>query len=183
MNTTIWKKIKEFFAISKTLLLIIVLGNIAFLCYHLFWIGIHPWTGIILQVSALFMEYLVSSRYERLIIKSNRKVNEWTRFLKREKIAIQIPIKSILFIGCFLLTYISVYYLRLQFFCNLVHWGVTQEQLIHSTYNALMASPIFGIAMGFGLIRKTKEKRRKERKERKKIHINSVLKRQHSPSV
>ncbi len=180
MNTMIWKKTKEFLAISKTLLLIIILGNAAFLCYHLFWIGINPWTGTILQVSAFFIEYLVSSRYEKLIIKSNRKVNEWTRFIKRGKLFIQIPVKAILFLGCFLLIYISVYYLRLEFFCNLVHWGVTQEQLVHSMQNAIMASPIFGIAMGFGLIRKTKEK---HKKERKKIHIKSVLKRQHSPSV
>ena len=174
---TIWKKIKGFFAISKTLLLIIVLGNVVFLCYHLFWIGINLSTGIILQLSAFFIEYLVSSRYEKLIMKSNRKVNEWTRFVKRRKLFVQRPIKAILFIGCFLLIYISAYYLRLQFFCNFVHWGITQEQLVHSIQNALIASPIFGIAMGFGLIKKTKEKRKKERQ------ILHLFKRQHSPSI
>jgi len=161
---TIWKKIKTFFTISKTLLRSLIIINAAFLCYHIFWIGINPWTAIILQLSAFGIEYLVSSTYERLIMKSNRKVNEWTRFLKKGKIFIEKPIKAILFIGCFLLIYISVYYLRLEFFCNLVHWGVTQDQLVHSIQNALMASPIFGIAMGFGLIRKIKDKHQKRKK-------------------
>jgi hypothetical protein len=177
---TIWKKTKEFFTISKTLLRTLIIINAAFLCYHIFWIGISLWTAIILQLSAFIIEYLVSSTYEKMILKSNRKVNEWTRFIKKGKLFIEKPIKAILFIGCFLLIYISVYHLRLQFFCNLIHWGVTQDQLVHSTINSLMASPIFGIAMGFGLIKKIKEKRKKERK---RIYINSVFKRQHSPSV
>lgn len=162
---TLLEKIRKTFAISKTLLIIIVLVNLAFLVYHILWIKITIGTAFILQLTAFILEFSVSRLYEMALLRSNRKINEYTRFIKQGKWIIQSPMKTILFIVCFLGIYVGTYYLRLKLFCDIIHWGITPEQLEHSMKNAIIASPILGIGMAVILLRKTKEKRQKERKK------------------
>ncbi len=159
-------KIRKFFAISKTLLIMIVLANLAFLCYHIFWIKMDIGTAILLQLTAFILEFVVSRLYEKALLHSNRKINKYTRYMKQWRWIIQSPIKIILFIMCFLGIYVSTYYIRLKFFCDIIHWGVTPEQLEHTMKNAIIASPILGTIVSIILLRKTKKKRQKQRNDR-----------------
>lgn len=158
-------KIRKLFAISRTLLIMIVLVNLAFLCYHFFWIKMDFGTAIVLQLTAFVLEFAVSRLYEKALLHSNRKINKYTRFVKQWRWIIKSPIKLILFITCFLGIYVSTYYIRLKFFCDIVHWGVTPEQLEHTMKNAIVASPILGTIGSVILLRKTK-KRHQQRNSR-----------------
>jgi len=161
---TFWEKIKDWFTVSRVL---VTVGNIIFFCYHVFWIGIDGYVSIIIQIIALLMEYLVSGIYEKLLLRSNRKINEWTRRIKRAKLIVQIPIKTIVFTGCFLLVYISIYYIRLQFFYQ-ISWGITHAQVVEGIRNAIVFSPIFGIMMGSIVVWR---KKRNLKKRNKGAHI------------
>lgn len=153
------EKTKQLFTISKRLLFTLVLGNVSFLLYHIFWINMDPIMASVLQISALLTELMVSSTYEKLLRISNRIVNQNTRFLKTSKGIAKFFGKTSLFIVCFLLVYISTYCGRLLFFYYILHWGITPEKLENGIRNAILFSPVFGIALGFITIAKFKKKK------------------------
>jgi DMSO/TMAO reductase YedYZ heme-binding membrane subunit len=154
------KPFKEWFTVSRVL---VTVGNIVFFCYHFFWIGIDGYVSVIIQIIALIIEYLVSGIYEKLLLRSNRKINELTRRIKKRKWLVQLPTKTLLYIFCFLGIYISTYFLRLYFF-YLVEWGMTYDHMIESMRNSLMASPILGIIMGSIVVWRKKKNLKKRNK-------------------
>ncbi len=155
----ILEKTKKLFTISKRLLIIIVLVNIVFLCYHIWWIGMDFIMASTLQLAAFLTELLVSGFYEKLLQKSNRIVNKHTRKTKKQKNLAKFFGKTSLFILCFLLVYISTYCGRLLFFYYILHWGITPEKLENGIRNAILFAPIFGMALGFITIAKFKKKK------------------------
>ena len=152
-------KIRKFSTISKRLLFLLILGNITFFFYHYVVIGMDPAMGGILQISAFITEFLLSSWHESLLAKSNRKANESTRKIQKNKWIFKSSIKTALFILCFLALYTIPYCLRLQFFGNIIHYGISPEELKNSTQIALMTSPLLGTFVGFSTIGKIKNKR------------------------
>lgn len=156
------RKLRAWLTVSRVL---ITIGNILFFCYHFFWIGINGYSSIIMQIIALLTEYLVSGWYEKILLQSNRKINEYTRhYMKKQKWMLHIPIKWIVFTTCFLVVYISIYYLRLQFFYSVIHWGITAEQVEKGLRNALIAAPVLGPIMGSIVIWRKKKLYQKRQK-------------------
>jgi len=141
-----WKKISNWFTISRVL---ITFWNIVALCYHFFVIGITSWEVIVIQLTAILTEYIVSKPYESLLLRSNKNINKKTRNMS---IPLQFFIKGLkkylIFTTIFGGMYFTTYYLRLGFF-YLIDWGVTLEQLTRSMNNmawfTLVAGPIMAI--------------------------------------
>ena len=153
------KPFTEWFTVSRVL---VTIGNLLFFCYHFFWIGIDGYVSVIIQVIALIVEYLVSGIYEKLLLKSNRKINELTRRIKKRKWIAQLPSKTFLYISCFLAIYISTYFLRLYVF-YLIGWGMTYENMIESMRNSFIVSPVLGIVMGSIVIWRKKRNLKKRK--------------------
>ncbi len=154
---------KKPFAKGFTISMVLVtIANVFFFFYHFFWIGIDGYVSVIIQLIALTIEYLVSGIYEKLLLKGNRKVNKLTRHIKKRKWIVHLPAKILLYISCFLAVYISTYLLRLYFF-YLIGWGMTYDNIVEGTRNALIAAPVLGTIMG-AIVMWRKKKNLKKRK-------------------
>lgn len=168
MKESFWRKVGKWFTVSRVL--ITCWNTIAF-CYHFFVIGFDSQTSIVIQVTALITEYLVSGPYERILLWSNKKINEtilqipfiWDLFIK-------FFIKIIGFTLIFACVYHSTYYLRLQAF-QWIDFGVDAQQLMKTMINMVWFTCTAGPIMGFIVIWRKKKKR--EQSAHKKF-INSI---------
>ncbi len=157
MQKSFWKKVSDWFTVSRVL---ITFWNVIAFCYHFFYIGIGSWASIIIQISAILTEYLVSGPYEQLLLWSNIVINTKTLKLSSwRKTTVKIVSKYLIFAVIFGIIYGTTYYIRLEFF-HLVNWGVDFRQLNKSMINmgwfTLVAGPLMGV-----VVLKRKEKRRK----------------------
>lgn len=140
-----WKRLVTWFTISRVL---ITFWNLIAFSYHFFIIGIDSQTSVIIQITALMTEYLVSGPYEQMLIWSNKKINE-----KIINIAYfsKIFTKTIVFIGIFAVIYYTTYYLRLKFF-TLIEFGVDSVQLTKTMINMFWFTITAGPIMGYIVI-------------------------------
>lgn len=150
-----WKKLAKWFTVSRVL--ITCWNTIAF-CYHFFVIGFDSQTSIVIQVTALITEYLVSGPYERMLLWSNKKINATILEIPFvEELFIKFFTKVITFTLIFALVYHSTYYLRLQAF-QLIDFGVDAQQLMKTMINMVWFTSIAGPIMGFLVIWRKKKK-------------------------
>lgn len=150
-----WKEMSNF-TVSKVI--ITVWNGIAF-CYHVWFIGFDLWTSLILQGTAFIMEYLLCEWYEKMLIKSNKKINQQTEFITWPLQILKRGIKKyVTFTGIFILVYVTTYYLRLKFF-YLIDFGVNQHKLEQSIINMLYFTPIGAPIMAILVIERKKKKK------------------------
>ena len=162
-----WERLSKWFTVTRV---IITFWNLLAFCYHFFVIGIGSWTSIIIQLTAIVTEYLVSGPYERLLLWSNNKINDKTMYIPYpQKFFIKVFSKYIVFTLIFASIYNIMYYLRLEFFYQ-IDWGIDINQLNKSMFNMLWFTLIVGPAMGIIVVERKKRKRnmrlRKRHKER-----------------
>jgi hypothetical protein len=163
-----WRRLGKWFTISRVL--ITFWNGIAF-CYHFFVIGFTPETSVIIQITALMTEYLVSGPYERMLLWGNKKINE--KIIERPlifDIFIKFFAKITVFTLVFGLMYYTTYYLRLKAF-EFIDLGVDAQQLMKTMINMLWFTCTAGPIMGFIVIWRKKKKR--ERIAHKKF-INAM---------
>lgn len=143
MENTFGNKVKKWFTVSR---FIITFWNCVIFSYHFFFIGFDTQTTIVIQLSALITEYLVSGFYEKWLIWSDKKINEkitgkWVQFK-------QIIIKYITYTAIFVCVFGSTYYLRLEFFYRIgfdVSPAQFKESIINMFFFTLVAGPIMAI--------------------------------------
>ncbi len=146
----IWNKIYNWFTISRV---IITIWNIVAFMYHYFFIGMLSETSILIQTTALIMEYILCGPYEKWLLSSNKKINRMTK-----KKSIRLTAKYVVFTVIFGLIYGTAYYVRLEFF-YIIHWGVTKPQIDQSMINMVWFTIGIGGVMGqFVLLKKRKKK-------------------------
>ncbi len=122
--------------------------------YHFLWIGINPWTSLIIQGSALIIEYFLCGWYERKLIWSNNKIEEKTMFVPLRGFK-RIILKYIAFTIIFISVYVSTYCLRLGFF-YFINFGVNINQLHASLINMVWLTSISAPIMGAFVIERKK---------------------------
>lgn len=150
-----WINVSKWFTVSRVL--ITFWNSIAF-CYHFFVIGFDSQTSIIIQITALIIEYMVSGPYERMLLWSNRTINKRTRNTPfGVTLIIKFFAKIVVFTCIFTLVYYSTYYVRLQAF-ELIDFGVNAQQLTKSMINMVWFSSIAGPIMGFIVIWRKKKR-------------------------
>ena len=124
------------------------------------------WPSVIMQIVALFTEYLVCRFYERKIIAINDRI---------EKKNISVPKKRFLKYGMFMITfiliYVPLYFIRLWFFHSVIHWGIRENQFEMAMINTIPVALTIGPMLGFVVIWRRKKRKRKEAKERSNIKI------------
>ena len=163
MQKNLWERISEWFTISRVL--ITFWNGIAF-CYHFLYIGIGSQTSIVIQITAILTEYLLSGPYERVLLWSNFIINANTqKITSPKKIIIKMMSKYIIFATIFATIYGTTYYMRLIFF-YVINWGIDSNQLNRSMINMvwfiLIAGPLMGMIV---LARKKKRREMRERKQ------------------
>ena len=145
--TKLTERFIRWFTISRG---IVTIWNIIALFYHCIWIGIPIWTSLIIQSTALIMEYLLCGWYEHMLLWSNKKINATILFIFARVIT-----KYIIFTSIFVCIYVSTYYLRLEFF-YLIDFGINIHQLEKSINNMVIFSLIMGPLMGTIVIARKK---------------------------
>lgn len=156
MEESFWRKVSKWFTVSRVL--ITCWNSIAF-CYHFFVIGFDSQTSIVIQVTALITEYLVSGPYERMLLWSNKKINEKViEYPFILDLFIKFFAKMLAFTLIFALMYYTTYYLRLQAF-EFIDFGVDAQQLIKTMINMVWFTCTAGPIMGFIVIWRKKKKR------------------------
>jgi len=150
----VWEKVIRYLTITRVLEL--GWNGIAFL-YHFLWLGMGNWTSVIIQVTALLTEWLVTGIYENRIFISNVLVNNQ---FDRNK-----PFKRFLhkywrFTMIFILVFVSIYFIRLL----ILYWigfDITQEQFQKAMINTIPVALIGGPILGFVYIARRKKKRKR----------------------
>lgn len=153
------KKILEYLTITRMLEL--GWNSVAFL-FHFLYLGIGGWTSIIIQITALLTEWLITGIYENTIFLHNINVNrEYDRKIQK------FWHKYVRFTITFVTIFISTYFLRLI----LLYWigfDITKEQFQQAIMISIPVTLTIGPTLGFIYIA-----RRKRFQERKKISINN----------
>lgn len=153
-----WVKIVKYLTITR----ILELGwNVVAFLYHFMWLGMGDWTSVIIQITALLTEWLVTGIYEDRIFINNILVNNryhrnrpYTRFFH----------KYWRFTGLFIIIFVSTYFLRLL----ILYWigyGITGDQFIRAMINTIPIALIAGPGLGFAYI----ARRRRDQKNQQKM--------------
>lgn len=154
-NKNVWEKVVQYFTITRVLEL--GWNGIAFL-YHCLWLGMGNWTSMIIQVTALLTEWLVTSIYENYIFMNNVLVNNQFDRNKRFKRFLH---KYWRFTMIFILVFVSTYFIRLLIL-YWIGWQITGEQLQRAMINTIPVALIGGPLLGYIYISR-REKRQKKR--------------------
>lgn len=151
-----WEKIVKYFTITRVLEL--GWNGIAFL-YHFLWLGMGNWTSVIIQVTALLTEWLVTGIYENRIFISNVLVNNQFDRSKRFKRFLH---KYWRFTIIFIIIFVSTYFIRLLIL-YWIGWQINGGQLQNAMINTIPVALIGGPLLGFVYIARRKKKQKKER--------------------
>jgi len=167
-----WENMNEWFTVSRVL---ITFWNFIAFCYHFFVIGMTSWTSVVIQITAIITEYIVSGPYEKLLLWSNKKINKKTmNIFFPLQFFIKLLGKYITFTVIFTGTYFTTYYLRLVFF-YLIDWGVDLEQLTRSMKNMFWFTLVAGPIMAILVIRRKNKKRKLDAKKHYQDRISSSV--------
>lgn len=141
----------------STARVIVIFWNLSAFFYHYFYIGIDGYVCMILQGSALIMEYSLTGIYERMIVYCENIIQHIIfRMHTHLSRGTKLLMRYLVYTAIFMLIYVSIYAIRLYFFFS-IHWGVTEIQMGESLINMIFFSLIMGWLMGaIVVIRKNK---------------------------